>query len=247
MSTIARWLLPLMLGSVLVGCRELEVPLVAHSSTSQERSVQLGPLCGTVTNPLIPITVTVPYAKTTVMAGFRSDFFPGAQPFPCDRLNVYRSQGAMLFTTELPAGVPVNTITALLEISAFSPTVPIRVTEARPLATATSGGYSGATRSSCRFRVKSYPRDLYVPGPSNYGGNWLVTSELTDTATDRFWVPIRSPQSINVTEEFRRGIVGNAAVMRLAIEPDDHAMFSAATNNCYGQFTVRLRLLAPDE
>ena len=246
MSSLFRWLTPLVIGLALVGCREFELPLVAHSSTSQIREYQSGPLCGLDQRPLIPITNTVPFDKATVLAGFRSDFFPGAQPFPCNRLKSYQSQGMLMFTGELPEGVPLNLITALLEISEFAPTVPIRVTEARPLSTGTTGTYSGATRSSCRFRVKSYPRTTYVPGASNYGGDWITTSELTDAGTDRFTVPLRSAPLINVSEEFRRSVVGSSVVMRLAIEPYDRAIASAASNNCFGQFTVRLRLLAPD-
>jgi hypothetical protein len=53
---------------------------------------------------------------------------------------------------------------------------------------------------------------------------------------------------VNVTEEFRRSVIGGSdVVMRLVIEPDDIAFASAASNNCYGQFTVRLRIFAPDE
>jgi hypothetical protein len=246
MSSITRWLFPLLAGLALMGCREFELPLSLHTSTARSDAYQSGPYCGPVIRPLIDITSTVPYAKDTVLAGFRSDFFPGAQPFPCNRLTAYRSQGVMVFTGRVPEGVPLNVMTALLEISAFSPTVPIRVTEARPLSTGTTGTYSGATRESCRFRVTTYPRTPYVPGPSNYGGAEITTAELTDAGTDRFWVPLRGPQSINVTEEFRRGVIGSDVVLRLAIEPDDRAIPSGATNNCYGQFTVRLLLLAPD-
>ena len=248
MSHLARCLSLLLAGLALAGCRESEAPLVAHSSTSQhvESRNDLA-VCGLNTHPLVPITNTVRYASDTVMAGFRSDYFPGAQPFPCNRLIAYRSQGTMLFRGDVPEGAALNTVSAVLEISRFSPSVPIRVTEARPLSTGTTGTYSGATRESCRFRVSSYPRSVYVPGPTNYGGSWITTTELADSGTHRFWVPLREPQMVNVTEEFRRAVIGGSAVMRLVIEPDDIAFASAASNNCHGQFTVRLRLFAPDE
>lgn len=232
----------------LAGCRESEAPLVAHSSTAQhiEYHNDLA-VCGLNTHPIVPITNTVRYAADTVMAGFRSDFFPGAQPFPCHRLMAYRSQGVMLFRGVVPAGAALNTVNALLEISSFSPTVPIRVTEARPLSTGSTGTYSGATRASCRFRVSSYPRTPYVPGPTNYGGPWITTTELTDTGTHRFTVPLGEPHLVNVSEEFRRSVIGSDVVMRLVIEPDDMAFASAASNNCHGQFTARLRIFAPDE
>lgn len=248
MSHLARCLSLLLAGLALAGCRESEAPLVAHSSTSQHVEYRnYLAVCGLNTHPLVPITNTVRYASDTVMAGFRSDYFPGAQPFPCNRLIAYRSQGTMLFRGDVPEGAALNTVSAVLEISRFSPTVPIRVTEARPLSTGTTGTYSGATRESCRFRVSSYPRSVYVPGPTNYGGSWITTTELADSGTHRFWVPLREPQMVNVTEEFRRAVIGGSAVMRLVIEPDDIAFASAASNNCHGQFTVRLRLFAPDE
>lgn len=248
MSHLARCLSLLLAGLALAGCRESEAPLVAHSSTSQHVEYRNDlAVCGLNTHPLVPITNTVRYASDTVMAGFRSDYFPGAQPFPCNRLIAYRSQGTMLFRGDVPEGAALNTVSAVLEISRFSPTVPIRVTEARPLSTGTTGTYSGATRESCRFRVSSYPRSVYVPGPTNYGGPWITTTELADTGTHRFWVPLREPQMVNVTEEFRRAVIGSSAVVRLVIEPDDIAFASAASNNCHGQFTVRLRLFAPDE
>lgn len=248
MTPLARCLTLLLAGLALAGCRESEAPLAAQSSTSQHAEYRNDlAVCGLNMHPIVPITNTVRYAGDTVLAGFRSDYFPGAQPFPCNRLMAYRSQGAMMFRGDVPAGAALNTVTAVLEISSFSPTVPIRVTEARPLSTGSTGTYSGATRESCRFRVSSYPRTTYVPGPTNYGGPWIATNELTDSGTHRFWVPIREPQLVNVTEEFRRAVVGGSAVVRLAIEPDDIAFASAASNHCYGQFTVRLRLFAPDE
>ena len=248
MSHLARCLSLLLAGLALAGCRESEAPLVAHSSTSQHVEYRNDlAVCGLNTHPLVPITNTVRYASDTVMAGFRSDYFPGAQPFPCNRLIAHRSQGTMLFRGDVPEGAALNTVSAVLEISRFSPTVPIRVTEARPLSTGTTGTYSGATRESCRFRVSSYPRSVYVPGPTNYGGPWITTTELADTGTHRFWVPLREPQMVNVTEEFRRSVIGGSdVVMRLVIEPDDIAFASAASNNCHGQFTVRLRIFAPD-
>jgi hypothetical protein len=248
MSHLARCLSLLLAGLALAGCRESEAPLVAHSSTSQHVEYRNDlAVCGLNTHPLVPITNTVRYASDTVMAGFRSDYFPGAQPFPCNRLIAYRSQGTMLFRGDVPEGAALNTVSAVLEISRFSPSVPIRVTEARPLSTGTTGTYSGATRESCRFRVSSYPRSVYVPGPTNYGGPWITTTELADTGTHRFWVPLREPQMVNVTEEFRRSVIGGSdVVMRLVIEPDDIAFASAASNNCHGQFTVRLRIFAPD-
>lgn len=248
MNLIARCLTLLLAGLALVGCRESEAPLVAHTSTSQYNEYR-SPLaiCGPNTRPIIPLTSTVPYANDTVMAGFRSDFFPGADPFPCHRLLAYRAQGVMMFRGVVPEGAALNTVNAFLEISSFRPTVPIRVTEARPLATGTVGTYSGDTRTSCRFRVSSYPRTPYVPGPSNYGGPWITTTELVDNGTSRFWVPLSEPVLANVTEEFRRSVIGGSdVVMRLIIEPDDIAFASAATNNCHGQFTVRLRIFAPD-
>lgn len=246
MSALSRWWFPLLIGLALVGCREFELPMVTHSSTSQNLESQNGPLCGPEQRPLVPITSTVPFSKDTVMAGFRSDFFPGAQPFPCNRLKLYKSQDTFIVAGDVPEGVALNTITALLEISEFRPSVPIRVTEARPISTGVVGSYSGETRSSCRSRIKSYPVTTYSPAASNYGGGWIATSELTDSGTDTFWVPLRTAPQINVTEEFRRSVIVGRAIMRLAIEPDDRAMSSGATNNCYGQFTVRLRLLAPD-
>ncbi|WP_066255109.1 hypothetical protein [Hydrogenophaga flava] len=249
MTPLARCLSLLLAGLALAGCRESEAPLVAHSSTAQHNEYRNDlAVCGLNTHPIVPITTTVRYAEATVMAGFRSDYFPGAQPFPCNRLMAYRSQGVMLFRGTVPAGAALNTVNALLEISSFAPTAPIRVTEARPLSTGSTGTYSGATRESCRFRVASYPRTSYVPGPTNYGGPWITTTELADTGTHRFWVPLREPQMVNVTEEFRRSVIGGSdVVMRLVIEPDDIAFASAASNNCYGQFTVRLRIFAPDE
>lgn len=247
MTRSSPWWMSLPLLFALTACREFELPQVAHSSTSQTREYQNGPLCGRDQHPLVPITNTVPLAKETVLAGFRSDFFPGAQPFPCNRLKLYQSQGTMLFSGDVPPGIPLAVITALIEISEFRPTVPLRVTEARPVATAVSGGYSGATRTSCRFRVRHIPGTGYTPSSANYGGDWVATEELTDAGTDRFWVPLRNPPLVNVTEEFRRSVSGGRVNMRLAIEPDDRAMPSGASNNCYGQFTVRLRLLAPDE
>lgn len=247
MRLIARCLTLLLAGLALAGCRESEAPLVAHSSTAQHIEYRNDlAVCGLNNHPLVPITTSVRYANDTVLAGFRSDYFPGAQPFPCNRLLAYRSQGVMLFRGDVPEGAALNTVSALLEISSFSPTVPVRVTEARPLSTGSTGTYSGATRTSCRFRVASYPRTPYVPGPANYGGPWITTSELTDSGTSSFWVPLREPVLVNVSEEFRRAVIGNSAVVRLIIEPDDMAFASGASNNCYGQFTVRLRLFAPD-
>lgn len=248
MKPVARCLSLLLAGLALAGCRESEAPLVAHTSTSQyiESRNDLA-ICGLNTHPIVPITNTVRYAADTVMAGFRTNFFPGADPFPCHRLLSYRAQGVMMFRGVVPAGAALNTVHAMLEISSFSPTVPIRVTEARPLSTGVLGTYSGATRESCRFKVSSYPRTPYVPGPSNYGGPWITTAELADTGTDRFSVPLSEPKLVNVTEEFRRSVIGSDVVLRLIIEPDDRAVGSAATNNCYGQFTVRLRIFAPDE
>jgi hypothetical protein len=249
MKPVARCLTLLLAGLVLVGCRESEAPLVAHTSTAQYNEYRNDlAVCGLNTHPIVPITNTVRYAETTVMAGFRTNFFPGADPFPCHRLLAYRSQGVMMFRGVVPEGAALNTVNAFLEISAFSPSVPIRVTEARPLSTGSTGTYSGVTRTSCRFRVSSYPRTPYVPGPSNYGGPWITTTELVDTGTSRFWVPLAEPELVNVTEEFRRSVIGGSdVVMRLIVEPDDIAYASAATNNCYGQFTVRLRIFAPDE
>lgn len=251
MNLIARCLALLLAVLALAGCRESEAPLVAHSSTSRyiESRNDLA-VCGLVTlnRPWITTNSVPPYADDTVSAGFWSEFFPGAQPFPCHRLLSYRSQGVMMFRGTVPSGAALNTVNALLEISSFTPTVPIRVTEARPLSTGTTGSpYSGATRESCRFKVSSYPRTPYVPGPTNYGAPWITTTALTDSATSQFWVPLRDPQLINVSEEFRRSVTGGSdVVMRLIIEPDDRAVASAASNNCYGQFTVRLRIFAPD-
>lgn len=246
MTPLTRCLSLLLAGLALAGCRESEAPLVAHSSTAQYNEYRNDlAVCGLTRVPIVP---SPGYAESTVLAGFRSGYLPGAQPFPCHRLLTYRWQGVMMFRGVVPAGAALSTVNALLEISSFTPTVPIRVTEARPLSTGSTGSYSGATRESCRFRVSSYPRTPYVPGPSNYGGPWITTTELTDSGTSRFWVPLREPQLINVSEEFRRSVIGGSdVVMRLIIEPDDIAVASAASNNCYGQFTVRLRIFAPDE
>ena len=250
MKPVVRCVSLLLAALALAGCRESEAPLVAHSSTAQHIEYRNDlAVCGLNTRPIVPITNTVPYAADTVMAGFRSDFFPGAQPFPCHRLSSYRSQGVMLFRGVVPAGAALNTVNALLEISSFSPTVLIRVTEALPLSTGSSRHlFRRHARRAVAFGSAAIRARPMCPTPTNYGGPWITTAELADTGTDRFsacrW---REPKLVNVTEEFRRSVIGSDVVMRLIIEPDDRAAASAATNNCYGQFTVRLRIFAPDE
>lgn len=247
MRTHCRWMILLCLAHVLAGCREQEIASPHHTSMERLGKQQSGPLCGLDTTPLLAITDRTPYSNTSVLAGFRTFFTPGAQPFPCNRQQSANVQGVMMFIGTLDAGMPVNATTALLEILSFRPAAPVQVTEARPLTTGVTGTWSGATRSTCRFKIKGFPRSGWVPGPESYGRPWITTSELADDGNDRFWVPFTTNPVINVTDEFRAGVIeGNRVFLRVSIEADDIGVAAGATNNCYGQFTARLRLLAPD-
>ncbi|MBT9551286.1 MAG: hypothetical protein IV088_10590 [Hydrogenophaga sp.] len=247
MKPCCRWMVLLGLAYALAGCREQEILSPHHTSMERHGEQQSAVVCGLNTTPLLTITGRTPYEANSVLAGFRTVYVPGAPPIACNRQQSANVQGVMMFIGTLDAGMPVNATTALLDILSFRPAAPVQVTEARPLSTGVTGTWSGATRSTCRFKIKSFPRSGWVPGPESYGRSWITTSELTDDGNDRFSVPFTTHPVINVTDEFRAGVIeGNRVFLRVTIEADDIGVAAGATNHCYGQFTARLRLLAPD-
>jgi hypothetical protein len=231
----------------VAGCREQAIGPPVHHTNENMTELSSDLVCGLNTVPIRLITATQPHEPDRVLAGFRSVFLPGTQPIACNRLQRMTAQGQMLFTGTVDAAIRTRPFTAFLEISRFEPSVPLRVTDARPWGTGVSGGWTGETRESCRFKVKTFSRTLVDPHPSRHGQPWVESEDLTLPSTSQFWVPLARPVLVNVTSEARRALRDDEVNLRLVLEPSDGAMGAQATNDCFGRFTVQLKFFAADD
>jgi hypothetical protein len=231
----------------LAGCREQAIGPPVHHTNEEVRTFRSFGTCGTDNTPIIPITTRQPHEPGRVLAGYQSVFWPGAEPLPCNRLLTMSAQAQMLFTGTVDAAIRTRPFTAFLEISRFEPSAPLRMTDARPWGTGVTGGWTGETRESCRFKVKTFSRTLVDPHPSRHGQTWVESEDLTMTSNSQFWVPLARPALVNVTNEARRALRDDEVNLRLVLEPSDAAMGAQATNDCYGRFTVQLKFFAADD
>jgi hypothetical protein len=234
---------------LLSACREQVLSPPLQTSREEFTELQSDVVCGLNTRPIFSISEQVPYADARALAGFRSIFYPGPQPVACNRLQRSKVQGLVQFTGTLDPALPAARTSAFLEIVSFEPAVPVNVTEARPWGTGVVGTWSGDTRNSCRFEVKWHGvggDTSWSPGPAVRGLPWIPSVDLAAASSSQFWAPLVRPVLVNVTDEFRTNLRGDQILLRLSIEPNDRAMISQATNDCYGRFTVRLKLVGPD-
>lgn len=231
----------------LAGCREQAIGPPVHHTNEEISSFSSFGTCGVGNTPIFSITSTQPHEPDRVLAGFQSVFQPGAPPLPCNRLLRIRAQAQMLFTGTVDAAIRTRPFTAFLEISRFEPSVPLRVTDARPWGTAVSGGWTGETRESCRFKVKTFSRTLVDPHPSRHGHAWVESADLNLPSTSQFWVPLARPVLVNVTSEARLALRDDEVNLRLVLEPFDGAMGAQANNDCFGRFTVQLKFFAAED
>lgn len=236
-------LLLLALG-VLTGCREQVISDPLHATAERREQLESTAFCGTNWGPLeLSILEGAPIVPGRVLAGFASNYSPGQPPIPCNRLKRARAQGQFEFTAVIDPGLVGNISTAFLEIMAFEPLVPIEVTEARPWGDAISGGWSDETRNRCRFKVTSFSDGRWISAAPGLVHPWQETRELAITSGSQIWAPVVRPVLINVTSELLASVTGNTFRLRLAIEPDDRAAYSQASNRCAGRFEMRLKLL----
>lgn len=234
---------------LLSACREQVFGPPLQTSREEFTELESDVVCGLNRQPRFRISEQVPHADALVLAGFRTIYYPGAQPIACNRLQRSKVQGLVQFSGTLDPALPAARTNAFLEIVSFEPAVPVSVTEARPWGTGVIGTWSGETRSNCRFVVKwhSLERETdWAPGPTARSLPWIPTVDLASASTSQFWAPLARPVLVNVTEEFRANLQGDQMLLRLSIEPNDRAIGSQATNDCYGRFAVRLKLMGPD-
>jgi hypothetical protein len=233
----------------LIGCREQVVSNPLHASAERRQQLESTAFCGMDWELLgLGFVGDAEIVDGRVLAGFGSNFAPGRQPIPCNRLKRARVQGQFQFTALIDPGFDGNIRTAFLEVVSFEPLMPIEVTEARPWGTGVSGGWSGETRNRCRFKVKSFTNASWVSVAPGSVHPWQETRDLAISSGSQIWAPVVRPVLINVTKELRDSVNegGGSFRLQLAIEPDDRAASSQATNRCIGRFEMRLKLLGAE-
>jgi len=233
-SVLRLWFVPVLLGILaLTGCREGEPRAIDAEFSSQLVTERNSDVCFTSLDRHATPSLQTQYPppEGMVLAGFVSNWFPGADPIPCNRFK--RAEVSAQFTFSDRGLFDPRIQLALLELVEFQPAPGSVNVDGRTTCTFNifSKRDPHATRSHFFRRgevdpmagataLASHPRPIVVP---NGAGHWsaVVTDEILQTS--------RSPADI----------AANTVFVLSSVDP---ALNADQSNSCAGYFRFRLRV-----
>jgi hypothetical protein len=183
-----------------------------------------------------------PDGEGRILAGFWTQFAPGAPPFACDRLYQWGRQGAFRFdVAALPAEVRDRYRTAWIEVEEFHP-LAVSIEDAPPWDLAFGEGWMWTTerRTNCTFKIAEATQP-WEPGAAGWGQRTVEIRDLGQ-GEQRFRVPDDTGRRVYVTPEVRAWLRGERPEMGFVVVPLDRGIMSKANNQCLGLFRLRLHV-----
>ena len=176
-----------------------------------------------------------------ILAGFWTEFVPGAPPIACDKLHQMTRQGVFLFPVqELPLEVRNGFRGAFVEINGFDP-ISISIEPAPPWDLGFGEGWAWREErlSSCHFQI-ALALEQWAPGMTGWRQPAVDTGELAIGEQRLRMRNHRSRHTIDVTSEVRAWLRNERPNLGFALMPAGREIMYKADNDCMGLFSLRL-------
>ena len=220
--------------AALVGCGgEIEQRSIEYQMSSQFITERSNTCLGSLDRHPVPsLAYAAPPPPETVFAGFISNWYPGADPFPCNRFERAEVQGMFAFSGRWP---PTPNRLILMDLVGFQPI---------------NGSINVGGRTSCTFKVLKRYFPNRVDGHFHHGLDIATGSSELQSRPRSIKVPDDVGRwSAIVTDDLYqtdRTVADVYAPTVFLIVQNDPGFDANQNSSCAGYFQFRVRVFSTE-